>query len=252
MVINYFATPSWDRQSLRDPHRRRDKADRVRAMFNAIAPTYERVNAVASLGQDARWRRRTIRLAAVKPTDEVLDICCGTGDMLRAFAYHHPPPRRLVGLDFAQEMLDRGRYDGVATPVELICGDALDLPFADGSFDITTCAFGVRNFQDLQRGLDEMVRVLRPGGRCLVLEFASPDNPLLRRAYHGYTNTVLPWLGTWLSRDKSGAYQYLPRSIETFESRHSMLTRLHDAGLRDCQAVSLNFGGVVIYHGTRP
>jgi demethylmenaquinone methyltransferase/2-methoxy-6-polyprenyl-1,4-benzoquinol methylase len=244
------AEAAWDRQALRDPHKRPDKSRRVQQMFNAIAPTYERVNSVASLGQDARWRRRTIKLAAPQPGDEVLDICCGTGDMIRESARQQPAIKRIVGLDFAQEMLDRGDYQGVAPPVTLLCGDALALPFEDASFDITCCAFGVRNFQNLQQGLGEMARVLRHGGRCLILEFATPENPLFRWGYHAYTNVVLPTLGTLISGDRS-AYRYLPRSIETFESRRSMLTRLEDAGFTDLKSVQMNLGSVIIYRGVK-
>ncbi len=242
---------AWDERALRDPHGEPAKAARVEAMFNAIAPTYERVNTVASLGRDARWRRCAVLAADVRAGDVVLDVCCGTGDMLRALAAGHPAPARLIGVDFAREMLNQGTYAGVKIPLELLHADALALPIADGAVDVVTCAFGVRNFQDLPAGLREMWRVLRPGGRVVILEFAPPANRLLRWGYRKYCDVALPLLGRLISRDRSGAYQYLPRSIETFETRAEMTRRLADAGFTNVTSVALNFGGVVVYRGER-
>ena len=241
----------WDRESLRDPHGQPDKSARVRAMFNAIAPTYERVNTLATLGRDLTWRRRTVAAAAVQQDDVVLDVACGTGDMIRTFARAEPPPARIIGVDFAREMLDRGDYAGICTPVELIEGDALDLPLDDESVDVISCAFGVRNFQSLQQGLCEMYRVARPGARVVILEFASPENRLLRWAYERYCDTVLPRLGALVARDNVGAYRYLPKSVQTFESRRSMLRRLEDAGFTGVTGRQMNFGGVVLYRGQK-
>ena len=241
----------WDASSLADPHRDPDKAVRVEAMFNAIAPTYERVNALASLGCDAVWRRRAVAGTRPRSSDVVLDVCCGTGDMLREFARHAPPPARLIGVDFAQQMLEHGDYTGVAPPVELIRGDALDLPLADAAVDIVSCAFGVRNFQDLDAGLREMHRVLRVGGRIVILEFAPPRNPVLRWLHAGYTRTVLPWLGRLVARDASRAYDYLPRSIHTFDTRPRMERRLGEAGFANVESAAMNLGGVVVYRAVK-
>lgn len=243
-------TRAWDSAALRDVHQQRDKAARVEAMFDAIAPTYERVNSLATFGRDAAWRRKAVAAAAVQSTDIVLDVACGTGDMLRTFAAHHPKPARLIGLDFSANMLAAGRYDGLGRP-HLLRGDAQRLPLADSSVDIVSCAFGVRNFQTLQQGLDEMARVLRPGGRVVILEFANPQNAILRRLYRVYCETVLPALGTWLSQDRSGAYRYLPKSIESFETRASMCRRLEDAGFAGVTDTAMNLGGVVLYRGVR-
>lgn len=242
---------AWDEATLRDPHGDPRKADRVARMFNAIAPSYERFNTVASLGQDARWRKVAVAAARVQPGDVVLDVCCGTGDMLRTFARGQPQPGQLIGVDFAGEMLRRGSYRGINIPVRLIEGDALDLPLAERSVDVVSCAFGVRNFQRLQRGLEEMARVLRPGGRVVILEFATPEHPVLRWGYRVYCDTLLPRVGAWLSRDASGAYRYLPRSIETFETRSSMLGRLRDAGFEGARLRNLTLGGVVVYAAAR-
>ena len=244
--------PSWDTETLRAPHAQEDKAARVEAMFNAIAPTYERVNTVATLGRDAAWRRRAAAAAGVRAGDVVVDVCCGTGDMVRAFAGLSPAPKLILGVDFAAGMLANGRFDGVGIAVQLIRGDALRLPLADASVDVISCIFGVRNFGELQAGLDEMARVARPGGRVVILEFATPERRLARWAYNVYCDVVLPWLGGWISRDRTGAYRYLPRSIRTFETATMMMRRLEAAGLAAVGAWRMNFGGVVLYRGVKP
>lgn len=242
---------AWDADALRDPHGQLDKAARVRAMFDAIAPTYERVNTLATLGRDAAWRRKAVRAAGVRPTDVVLDIACGTGDMIRAFAAARTPPAWIIGLDFSANMLARGCYTGVGIPVQLIQADAQVLPLVDEAVDVISCAFGVRNFQSLDAGLCEMRRVLRPGGRVVILEFANPDNPLVRAGHDWYTSVVLPALGALIGRDKSGAYRYLPQSIHTFDTPRIMLHRLEDAGLGPARVTRMNFGGVALYSGGR-
>ncbi|RMF78582.1 MAG: bifunctional demethylmenaquinone methyltransferase/2-methoxy-6-polyprenyl-1,4-benzoquinol methylase UbiE [Planctomycetota bacterium] len=241
--------PVWDDAALADPHGRSDKAARVERMFDAIAPTYERVNALASLGQDARWRRRAVARADVRASDIVLDLCCGTGDMIRAFARGSPAPRAILGIDFSQQMLAAGSYDGIRTPISLCRADALRLPLRDATVDVVSCAFGVRNFQDLDAGLREIRRVLKPSGRVVLLEFATPENPVLRWGYRLYTQAVLPRLGAWISRDASGAYRYLPQSIQTFARRGEMLDRLRTVGFAQVAADTMNFGSVVIYRG---
>lgn len=245
------AARGWDAEALRDPHARDDKARRVEAMFDAIAPTYERVNTIASFGRDAAWRRTAVRAADVRAGDVVLDVCCGTGDMIRAFAAGATPPARLIGIDFSAQMLMRGCYDGLRTPVQLLRADALRLPLRDASVDVTSCAFGVRNFQDLDAGLGELRRVLRDGGRIVILEFTMPSSILLRWPYRVYTEVVLPRLANWISRDRTRAYRYLPRSIRTFLPRNAMLQRLRAAGFRDVTAEALNLGSVAIYRGVR-
>jgi demethylmenaquinone methyltransferase/2-methoxy-6-polyprenyl-1,4-benzoquinol methylase len=247
------AAPVWDFHALRDPHRQNDKATRIQAMFDAIAPSYERVNQIASFGQDAAWRRRAIAAAAIRAGDCVLDLCCGTGDMLRAMAQSVPAPGRLIGVDFAAGMLTAGRYPTVAAPpIHLIRADATRLPLADASVDVVTCAFGVRNFQNLANGLHEMTRVLRPGGRLVILEFATPEFALLRWAHGLYCNVILPTLGRLISRDRTGAYRYLPRSIETFEPPERTCARLRELGLHDIQTRRMNLGGVILFSARKP
>ena len=238
---------AWDDRTLRDPHAQQDKARRVRDMFDAIAPTYERVNTLATFGRDAAWRRRAVRAAQVRPGDVVLDVCCGTGDMIRAFMAGEPAPAAVVGVDFSAQMLAGGRYAPSTTPLLLCRADALRLPVRDASVDVVSCAFGVRNFQDLPAGLRELRRVLRAGGRAVILEFAPPDNALLRWGYELYCNQLLPRLGALISRDRVGAYRYLPRSIQTFDGRGAMERRLPDAGFAHVRSEAMNLGGVVLY-----
>jgi demethylmenaquinone methyltransferase/2-methoxy-6-polyprenyl-1,4-benzoquinol methylase len=236
---------------LRDPHAQTDKAARVREMFDAIASTYEHVNRVVSFRRDAVWRREAIAAANAGASDVVLDVCCGTGDMIRAFAACASAPRLLIGVDFAEQMLNRGQYDGVETPIHLIRGDALRLPLDDETVNVVSCAFGVRNFQNLQAGLHEMYRVLRPGGRVVILEFGLPENPLLSWGYRLYCESILPRLAALISRDKIGAYRYLPRSIRTFERRDALARRLERAGFTNVTAKPLDCGCVVLYRGER-
>jgi len=244
--------PAWDHETLRDPHAQADKATRVQAMFDAIAPTYERVNRVVSLGRDAAWRRCAVAVADPSPSDIALDICCGTGDMIRAFAAHLPAPRRIIGIDSAAHMLAQGGYPPSQTPIQLIRGDALRLPLTDQSVNVISCAFGVRNFQNLHAGLCEMQRVLTPGGRAVILEFALPENALFRWGYRLYCDKVLPRLAARISRDRSGAYRYLPRSIQMFERRDALAQRLREAGFPQVAVIPLTFGGVVIYRADKP
>lgn len=242
----------WDRDTLEAPHTQPDKAQRVQAMFDAIAPTYERVNSVASFGRDAAWRRRAVRAAQVRAGDVALDVCCGTGDMVRELARQEPPPARIIGVDFAAQMLAAGDFATSRCTVEVQQADALALPLADAAVDVITCAFGVRNFNDLGAGLREMSRVARPGARVAILEFSMPDNAILRWLYRTYTERIMPRLATWLSRDRTGAYRYLPASIRTFVTANGLAAALREAGFANVRAQRMNLGGVVIVSGVKP
>lgn len=241
-------TPAWTDDALSRPHSAPDKRDRVQHMFNEIAPRYELVNTVFSGGRDAAWRRKAVSLAQVTAADDCLDVACGTGDLARAFA--SADPRSVCGLDFAHEMLARalGRGD---RRIDWCEGDALALPFAGECFSICSCAFGVRNFADLDAGLREMHRVLRPGGRVVILEFTRPSNPVFRRLYEFYANVIMPRAATIVSADSSGAYRYLPRSVVSFLTASQMCEALRSAGFEDVRAKSLTLGVVTIYVGHR-
>ncbi len=237
-------TVLWDEARLANPHHQPDKAARVRAMFDAIAPTYERVNHVLSAGRDAAWRRRAVTLVCVRPGERVLDLACGTGDFARAFG--KAGPSLVVGLDFSEKMLALavGRDD---QSIRWCRADALAIPFADESFEIVSCAFGVRNFQALGAGLREAARVLAPGGRVVILEFSLPRSRLWNALYHFYFQRVLPRLAAWISRDQSGAYRYLPRSVSSFPDEHCMKGELRSAGFDRVAATTLTLGVATIY-----
>ncbi len=237
-------TERWAGEALRRPHAVADKARRVRGMFNAIAPTYERINRLFSAGRDAYWRRRAVELAGVGAGDVVVDIACGTGDLARAM--RRGGPRRVVGCDFAHEMLTRAVERG-ADAVGYVEADALRLPLADGAVTVTCCAFGVRNFQDLDAGLREMHRVLAPHGRAVILEFTRPANRLLRGVYELYAGRIMPVLAGWVARDRVGAYRYLPSSVLSFLDAAQMCARLAGAGFGEVQATPLTFGIVTVY-----
>lgn len=243
--------PVWNRETLRAPHAQPDKAERVQAMFDAIAPTYERVNKIASLGGDARWRRRAVTAADVHAGDVVVDVCCGTGDMVRAFAAHAPAPALVIGVDFAAQMLAHGQFAGLPAPVQLVRGDALRLPLADGCADVLSCVFGVRNFRDLRAGLAELHRVARPGARVVILEFALPEAPLRRWLYRTYCERVLPALGRRLSGERAGAYQYLASSIRTFPPVATLVDELKHVGFAPVTVQRMNLGGVALYRALR-
>jgi len=217
--------PAWSADDLsRNPHAAADKATRVERMFAAIAPWYDFNNRVLSLGLDQRWRKVAVDMAELRPSDRVADVACGTGDLTLAFTRRLAglghEPAGVVGLDFTFAMLPLargkspthgGRAPGYAA------ADAMRLPLPDASVDVVSIAFGIRNVADPAAALAEFHRVLRPGGRAVILEFATPRQPAVRLGNALYCNHVLPRLATLISRDRSGAYHYLPKSIATFE-----------------------------------
>jgi demethylmenaquinone methyltransferase/2-methoxy-6-polyprenyl-1,4-benzoquinol methylase len=232
-----------------------DKQERVRRMFAAIAGSYDVNNRVHSFGLDQRWRRFAVKQAGVKPTDLVLDVACGTGDLSRLFA--DSGAARVTGLDYTEEMLvvareKRGQSVGrVAREIDYIRGDAQALPFADASFDVVSIAFGIRNVQDPAKAVGEFFRVLRPGGRLVVLEFDKPRNGLIRWGNDLYTRRIMPLTATLISGDKSGAYKYLPKSVETFLDRDQLSGVIRGAGFGDVSQTALTFGVCVCHRGVK-
>lgn len=243
---------AWSRDQLAEnPHERADKPERVRRMFAAIARSYDLNNRLHSFGRDQAWRKAAVRLAGVHQGEEVLDCACGTGDLTLAFA--KTGAKRVVGTDFTQEMLDIAgtKLRDSSGRVGFQQADAMNLPFEDASFDVVSIAFGIRNVADPKRAIAEFFRVLRPGGRVVILEFDEPRNPLVRFGNDLYTKHVMPMTATLIARDRSGAYKYLPRSVETFMKREAMQSALREAGFTDLVAKPMTFGVCVCHVGKK-
>ena len=235
-----------------DPHAAADKAQRVRRMFAAIAPSYDLNNRLHSLGRDRAWRRAAVAAARVRPDDVVLDVACGTGDLATAFAA--APSAGVIGIDFTTDMLAvaQRKRAGTAEAPSYHAGDAMRLPVADAAVDVVSIAFGIRNVADTAVAVREFHRVLRPGGRVVVLEFAMPSNRLLRRPYSMYFLHVMPRTAALIAGDRTGAYRYLPRSVDTFIDRGRIVAMLEAAGFADVTVRPLTFGIAVVYRGVKP
>jgi demethylmenaquinone methyltransferase/2-methoxy-6-polyprenyl-1,4-benzoquinol methylase len=275
---------AWTATDLRsNPHEAPDKAARVRRMFAAIARRYDLNNRLHSFGRDQAWRRWAVALCEVQPTDDVLDVACGTGDLTQAFAA--AGPKSVTGLDFTPEMLEIAREkaqrwafsgtgvspvrisngpshalpvsewiehdspgrDARATVPQYVQGDAMSLPFADGSFDIVSIAWGIRNVANPEKALREFRRVLRPGGRLCVLEFSEPRSRLLRSINRLYCGHIMPLTATLIARDRSGAYRYLPQSIATFTDSKAFARLIEESGFPRPALHPLTFGVCTVY-----
>ena len=212
--------------------------DDVRRMFDRIAPVYDLMNRLMSAGLDQRWRRMTAD-AVVRPGDRVLDGCCGTGDLALAA---EKAGGRVTGLDFSERMLERARRK--SSTVEWVRGDLLALPFEDASFDAVTVGFGVRNVADLERGVGELARVLRPGGRLGILEITQPRG-LLRPFYKLWFDGLVPLAGKVLPG--GSAYTYLPASVRRFPGPEELAALMHRSGFDDVR-YRMVAGGIVALH----
>lgn len=227
-----------------------EKADRVRSMFDRIAPRYDLFNDVLSAGVHRRWRRRSIDALAPSNRGRYLDLCAGTLDLAIAIA-ERAPGAGIVGADFALRMLRRGREKTeLWHHIRVVAADALCTPFPDGAFDGVVVGFGLRNLADLDSGLGEIVRVLAPGGRLVALEFTTPPGPLFRSIYHAYFHHVLPRLGGWLARDEA-ASRYLPASVAQFPEPARLSERMRSAGLQRVRWTYLTYGIAALHVGAK-
>jgi len=217
-------------------------ADGVRTMFDRIAPVYDLMNRLMTGGLDQRWRRLTVR-EVVRPGDRVLDACCGTGDLA---ALASRAGATVTGLDFSEAMLERARRKSSA--VEWVQGDVLALPFPDGSFDAATVGFGMRNVSDLEAGLRELLRVLRPGGRLGILEITRPRGPL-RIFFRLWFDLLVPLAGKLLPGGK--AYTYLPASVRRFPGPEDLAQLMRQAGFSGIAYRRLAGGIVALHTGER-
>lgn len=211
--------------------------------FDTIARTYDRLNRLMTLGLDRCWRKRALRGVQ----GNVLDVACGTGDMAVSLVERGCT---VTGIDLSEEMLAIARQK--APMVTFLIADAEHLPFPDASFDAVTCAFGVRNFVHLEQGLNEMLRVLKPGGQLVILELATPDSPLVKPFYNLYTRRIIPWLGSRIAGNRE-AYTYLPASIERFPKGDAFLEKIRNFQfpILNCRQRKLTFGVCRLYTASR-
>jgi demethylmenaquinone methyltransferase/2-methoxy-6-polyprenyl-1,4-benzoquinol methylase len=218
----------------------------VRAMFDRIAGLYDVMNSVMTAGLHHRWRERAADLARVGPGDRALDVATGTGDLALALSRRVAPTGEVLGSDFSEGMLDRARAKAAGRAgIRWEWGNALELPYPDGSFDAATVGFGARNFSDLERGLGEMVRVVRPGGRVVVLEITTPTRAPLSVFFSLWFDRVVPAVGS-LAADPE-AYTYLPSSVKRFPAPDALASTLVGAGLSDVRWI-LTAGGIIALH----
>ena len=225
----------------------------VRAMFDRIAPSYDMLNHLLSLGIDHLWRRRAVRELRKFAPKRVLDLATGTCDLAIAIAKGIEDVK-VVGTDISTEMVEVGRVKvakrGLSEQIELGIADAENLPYGEGEFDAVTVGFGVRNFSNKEQGLSEMARVLRSGGVVVILEFSRPNNKIFAPIFRFYFHKVMPVVGGWISGDRA-AYDYLPASVDKFPSPERFIEMMREAGLQECRAKRLTFGVAYIYIGVK-
>ncbi|MDX6652165.1 MAG: demethylmenaquinone methyltransferase / 2-methoxy-6-polyprenyl,4-benzoquinol methylase [Solirubrobacterales bacterium] len=228
-------------------------AGQVRGMFDRIAGHYDAMNSAMTAGLHHRWRERTVDRVDPAPGDAALDVCCGTGDLALELAKRVGPSGSVVGCDFSEPMLELARAkasrDGIGQ-ARFEWADALELPYDAESFDVATVGFGARNLADLDRGIAEMARVLRPGGRLGILEITQPRRPPLSTFYSLWFDRIVPLLGS-VAGD-SAAYTYLPQSVKSFPSPQELAARLDRAGLEDVRYTILAGGIIAIHHARKP
>jgi demethylmenaquinone methyltransferase/2-methoxy-6-polyprenyl-1,4-benzoquinol methylase len=238
--------PGWRRIRLTMPD-----AITIQKMFAEVAPGYDRANRALSMGIDVMWRKRTVRTVDVQAGERGLDVCSGTGDL--CFALQRAGAT-MIGADFCAPMLmhthRKQPQDGQRA--DFLAADTMNLPFADDCFDFTTVAFGIRNVADPVVALREMARVVRPGGRIVVLEFCKPRVPVFASLYGFYFRKVLPRLGKWISGTKNDAYRYLHDSVQAFPERAAFLELMQEAGLQSPRQRLLTGGIAAIYRGEVP
>ncbi len=234
-------------------HSELGKKEQVADMFNSIAYRYDFLNRFLSVGIDVLWRKKAIQQLTVISPKKVLDVATGTGDVA-IMTYQLLKPEKIIGIDISDGMLEFGRKKieklQLGNVIELQNGDSEVINFADNNFEAITVAFGVRNFQNLEKGLKEMYRVLEPGGKMVVLEFSKPTQPIFRSVYNFYMNSIAPGFGKLFSKNKA-AYQYLNDSVQAFPEGENFLTIMHEAGFTQTYLIKLSFGICTIYCGSK-
>ncbi len=228
------------------------KKQQVARMFDSISRRYDFLNHFLSLGIDILWRKKAIALLRDLQPKIILDVATGTGDFsIEALSLK---PEKIIGIDISEGMLEVGRQKmrkkKIDPIIELRLGDSENIPFADNFFDVVIVAFGVRNFEDMKGGLTEMLRVVKPGGKVIVLEFSRPSKFPMKQLYNVYFTTILPLIGRWISRDQA-AYRYLPESVQAFPDGKDFVKILSDIGYKNPQCNPLTFGISSLYWGTK-
>ncbi len=229
------------------------KKEQVAEMFDDIAPRYDFLNRFLSAGIDVRWRKKALAFLKVDRPQRILDVATGTADVaIMAERILHP--EQIIGADISEGMLALGRIKvkklGLEKTIELVQGDSENLPFDNNSFDAVTVAFGVRNFENLTKGLTDILRVLKPGGKLVVLEFSKPKAPVIKQLYGVYMEHIAPGFGKLLSKNKT-AYTYLNQSIKNFPERKNFTQILQQTGYKNIQMKPLSFGICTIYCGQK-
>ena len=224
-------------------------ASPIATMFDRISPKYDALNHLLSLNIDKVWRRKAAKTVTKKQPNAILDLATGTGDLAIALAKRNPQAH-IIGMDISEKMLDIGKakvaQQMMENQIELGLGDAASLPFEDNRFDVVTVAFGVRNFENLGKGLSEISRVLKPGGQAVILEFSMPEKFPVKQLYRFYFKRILPIIGKRVSKDPH-AYDYLPASVERFPKPDGFLYILAEKGLKNGMKRSLSLGIVTLY-----
>lgn len=228
------------------------RKDHIREMFDGVAPTYDRLNHLLSLNIDKLWRSRSLTEIVDGSTQQILDVACGTGDSTIAIAKAAGSGSRVTGVDISEGMMSlvmrKAAHEGVHDRIRLKMADAEDLPFEDGAFDRVTCQFGIRNFEHKELALKEFLRVLKPGGKVVILELSVPRQPFVRRCYDLYFMHVLPWIGGLVSGDKA-AYRYLPASVHGFPAPEKFCAMMVSSGFESVRCKTFTLGLCRMYVG---
>lgn len=227
------------------------KHDYVQTMFDGIAPRYDLLNDVMTGGLHRLWKNLVIRLSGAKPGDRVLDACTGTGDIAMRLAKAVGPTGHVTGLDFSAEMLAVARQRPQAPAIEWVEGDLMALPFADGSFEAVTVGYGLRNVTSIPGALQEIKRVLKPGGRMVSLDLGKPTVPVWRECFYFYFRNLVPVLGSLIAGTKD-AYTYLPESLGDFPAQEGLKRLMAEAGFTAVDCRSLVGGAAAVHVGTKP